>query len=94
LNKTYRRLSWTRTQVTLREIRKQAKTLGIRPASKSKVELIRAIQSAEGNPACFRTGRTHCDQTACCWLEDCVPQQFAEMRQLSGIGARTGKWRR
>ena len=94
MHEIYRRFSRTRTQVTIREIRKRAKALGIKPGSKSKAALVRVIQSAEGNPACFRTGRTHCDETACCWLEDCVPQQFADMRQLSGIGARTGKWRR
>ena len=80
--------------MTIREIRKRAKGLGIRTGSKSKVELVRAIQSAEGNPACFRTGRAHCDETACCWLEDCIPQQFAEQKKLTGIGARTGTWRR
>ena len=78
----------------LSEIRKQAEKLGIKPDSMNKTELIRAIQSAEDNPACFRTGRTHCDQTDCCWLADCVPEQFAETHPVSGIGGRTGKWRR
>jgi len=80
--------------MTLSEIRKRAAKLNVKPDTMSKTELIRAIQSAEGNPACFRTGRTHCDQTDCCWLADCVPEQYAETQKVTGIGARTGKWRR
>jgi len=77
-----------------RDIRKRAMELGLRIDSDNKLELIRAIQAAEGNPQCFRTGCTSCDQTECCWMEDCIPEQYAEMQRVSGIGARTGKWRR
>ena len=80
--------------MTIGDIRKRAKELGLDVKSRSKAKLIRAIQEAEGNPPCFRTGRTVCEQADCCWLEDCIPEQFAEMHRLSGIGARTGKWRR
>jgi len=80
--------------MTIREIRKRAKTLGIKPGRMNKLELVRAVQAAENNPQCFRSGLTHCDQTECLWLEDCIPEQFARQNQLAGIGARTGKWRR
>ena len=80
--------------MTIREIRKRAKELGLKPARKNKLELVRAIQAIEGNPQCFRTRSRHCDETGCLWLEDCIPEQFARQNQLAGIGARTGKWRR
>ena len=83
-----------RDAMTIREIRKRARELGLKVKSKSKAKLIRAIQEAEGNPPCFRTARTGCERTDCCWLEDCIPEQFARVHQLTGIGARTGKWRR
>jgi hypothetical protein len=77
-----------------RDIRKRAMEKGINTNSDNKVELVRAIQAAEGNPQCFQTGRATCDQTECCWMEDCVPQQYAQMPQASTMGARIGKWRR
>jgi hypothetical protein len=80
--------------MTIREIRKRARTLGVTLETNNKADLIRAVQAAEANPQCFRTGRMHCEQTKCCWLEDCIPQQFAEMNQSAGIGARTETWRR
>lgn len=80
--------------MTIREIRKLAKNLGVKSGGKSKLDLVRAIQLIEGNPQCFRTKRRHCDETGCMWLGDCIPEQFARQNQLVGIGARTGKWRR
>ena len=80
--------------MTIREIRKRAKALGVGLDTNNKVDLIRAVQAVENNPQCFRTERAHCDQVQCCWLEDCIPQQFAEMNQAAGVGARTGTWRR
>ncbi|HUW58594.1 MAG TPA: SAP domain-containing protein [Planctomycetota bacterium] len=80
--------------MTITEIRKQAAELGLKVKSRSKAVLIRAIQEAEGNPPCFRTGRITCEQTQCCWLEDCVPEEYARLHRVTGIGARTGKWRR
>ena len=80
--------------MTITEIRQRAAELGLKVKSRSKAVLIRAIQEAEGNPPCFRTGGTTCSHVECSWLEDCVPEQYAQMARLSGIGARTGKWRR
>lgn len=38
----------------------------------TKEELIRKIQQAEGNNACFKSGRKACEQMACCWRPDCI----------------------
>ncbi len=80
--------------MTIREIRKRAKALNIKPGKMSKLELVRAIQATEGSAQCFRTGLAECPQTGCCWLEDCIPEQHARQCRPVGMGARTGKWRR
>ncbi len=61
--------------VTIQEIRRRARLLDVPFKGGDKVELIRAIQAAEKNPQCFRTGRTQCAERACCWLEDCMSPQ-------------------
>jgi len=40
----------------------------------SKSNLIRKIQLAQGKQDCFATGKNHCDQTACPWRKDCMPE--------------------
>ena len=80
--------------MNMKEVRKRAKTAGVTIETENKADLVRAIQAKEGNPQCFHSGRERCAETGCCWLEDCVPQQFAEMRAQKGVGARTGPWRR
>ena len=80
--------------MTTRDIRKRAEAMGLKIDSDNKADLIRAIQAAEGNPQCYHSGQTSCDQTACCWLEDCIPEQWAKQHQTTGIGARLGRWRR
>jgi len=55
------------------EIEKKARGLGIKDTWKySKKELIRQIQQKEGNFQCFGTAVSKCNQTACCWISDCV----------------------
>ena len=55
------------------EIEKKARGLGIRDTWKySKKELIKQIQSKEGNSQCFGTAVNNCNQKACCWISDCV----------------------
>ncbi len=54
------------------EIKEKAKTLGIKPGKTRKADLIRAIQTNEGNVACFETKTDHCDQVECCWRDDCL----------------------
>ena len=48
------------------------KRFKINPVGMSKTELIRKIQTAEGNYPCFGTAEKTCDQQNCLWLEDCV----------------------
>ncbi len=57
----------------LAEIERKARTLGIKDTWKySKKDLVRNIQSAEGNFACFATARVSCEQMGCCWRGDCL----------------------
>ena len=64
---------------TMKEIRESARQLGIRPARMEKVELIRAIQRAEGNFDCYGTAtEEECDQEECLWREDCFRESVAE----------------
>lgn len=54
------------------EVRKKAKELGLKTARMKKEDLIRAVQAAEGNFPCFGTAVGSCDQSLCCWIEDCL----------------------
>jgi hypothetical protein len=55
-------------------LREQAKTLGVSSAGKMrKGDLIRAIQSKEGNQPCFEADwRASCQQQDCCWRGGCL----------------------
>lgn len=56
----------------LEEVRAIAKSHGINPSRFTKAELIKYIQSGEGNFDCFATAYDSvCDQMNCCWREDC-----------------------
>ncbi len=58
----------------MQEIREIAKPLGIKTSRLSKINLVRAIQLAEGNFACFATATAgECDQLDCIWRGDCLP---------------------
>ena len=63
--------------MTNREMRNRAQAAGVTVQTNNKVDLIRAIQAAEGNLQCFQTGRTQCNEVRCCWMADCIPQQVA-----------------
>lgn len=54
------------------EIKKRAKSLGVKVAKRKKAELIRAVQEAEGNFPCFGTAQGYCEQQDCCWRDDCL----------------------
>ncbi|MBC8318784.1 MAG: SAP domain-containing protein [Desulfobulbaceae bacterium] len=54
------------------DVKKKATSVGIKSGKMKKTDLIRAIQLKEGNPTCFQTGITPCDQSTCCWRADCV----------------------
>jgi hypothetical protein len=58
--------------MTMGEIKDKAKNLGITPGTMKKTELIRAIQGAEGNSACYGTTNGTCQWTECCWRSDCL----------------------
>jgi hypothetical protein len=58
--------------LTLPEMKKMAKRLGVKSFGLKKTELVRAIQTAEGNWPCFRTADKTCDRRDCLWLDDCV----------------------
>ncbi len=58
--------------MNMKEIRKKATSLTIKPGAMKKTALIRAIQAKEGNPACFQTNIRPCDQNKCCWRADCL----------------------
>ena len=58
--------------MNLQEIKKIAKQRGLSTGKMRKAESIRAIQEAEGNSACFDTGKAaECGQEKCLWREDC-----------------------
>ena len=56
------------------DIREKAAEIGLKTRLMKKPDMIRAIQTAEGNTPCFATGREACDQVACCWRDDCLPK--------------------
>lgn len=56
----------------LEEIKEMAKQHDIKIGKLKKADLVRAIQSAEGNDACFETGQAAgCGQAECLWRSDC-----------------------
>ena len=56
----------------LAEIKAVAADKGVKAGRMTKAELIRAVQTAEGNPSCFATGQVEeCGETTCLWREDC-----------------------
>ena len=57
----------------MQAVREKAKKLDVNPGRMKKTDLIRAIQAKEGNPECFQMGKDSCDQTECCWQDDCLP---------------------
>ena len=56
----------------IQDIQKIAKKNGINAGKMDKTELIRAIQKAEGNNACFATSAVQtCGQMNCLWRTEC-----------------------
>jgi hypothetical protein len=56
----------------MQEIRSMAKKLGINSFGKTKTQLIREIQRAEGNFACYGTAGDYCDQQDCSFRSLCL----------------------
>lgn len=56
----------------LENVRTIAKSHSIKPNHLSKTELIKAIQTDEGNFDCFASAYNgECNQLSCLWREDC-----------------------
>jgi len=56
----------------MQDIAKIALNNGVKSGKMNKSQLIRAIQKAEGNNACFATDHVQtCEQMNCLWREDC-----------------------
>ena len=58
--------------MTVKELQKMAKGLGVKTSGLRKAEIIREIQKAEGNFDCFAKAADFCDQTHCLFREDCL----------------------
>ncbi len=57
----------------MQDIRVIAKRMEIKTSRMSKLNLIREIQVAEGNNACFASEvAADCDQHSCIWRDDCL----------------------
>lgn len=53
--------------MALKDFKEKAENLGIKPKiGMKKVDLIRSIQTTEGNFPCFGTARDFCNQMSCC----------------------------
>jgi hypothetical protein len=57
--------------MTVNEVKDKARGLGVEPKKMKKTELIHAIQTAEGNTACYGKSNGQCPYTNCCFISDC-----------------------
>ncbi len=71
----------------MNDVLKKAKGLAIktRGVGIRKSDLIRQIQKAEGNFECFGTAKDYCDQSECCFREDCLPRPEAKKKLTKHI---------
>ena len=58
--------------MTVKELQKMAKAMGIKTSGLKKPEMIKQIQITEGNFDCFGTASSYCDQINCLFREDCL----------------------
>jgi hypothetical protein len=59
--------------MNIEEIKKIASRYHIKAGKAKKSDLVRAIQQAEGNQACFNSNKSAtCGQDACMWRTDCT----------------------
>ncbi|MFT5698592.1 MAG: hypothetical protein ACI8ZB_001447 [Desulforhopalus sp.] len=58
--------------MNMKEVQVLARSIGIKPKKYRKTELIRKIQTEEGNVPCFQMNIESCDQKNCCWHKDCL----------------------
>lgn len=65
----------------IQEIRLLAKELSVNSFGKSKVDLIREIQRAQGNFDCFGSAVDYCDQLECAFRELCLSEQKTKKKR-------------
>jgi hypothetical protein len=53
------------------QLKKKAKKLGVNAGKMKKAQLVHSIQGAEGNNQCYGRSNNTCDQTLCCFRDDC-----------------------
>lgn len=58
--------------MTVKELQKVAKAMGIKTTGLRKAEMIREIQRTEGNFDCFGSAIDYCDQMKCLFRKDCL----------------------
>ena len=58
-------------RMTMPEIKKRAKMMGIMPGKMKKAELIHSIQRAESCTPCYGRSNGECPWLECCWRSDC-----------------------
>jgi hypothetical protein len=66
--------------MNMADIRKAAKDLDIRSFGKTKVALVREIQTKQGNFDCFAKVKDYCDQLDCRFREACF-KEAAKLKQ-------------
>lgn len=60
--------------MNMNQVKSKAKEMGIKIGKMKKGELIRSIQTQEGNFPCFESASSYCDQEYCSWRKDCITQ--------------------
>ena len=65
----------TQKSLTMTQIKEKAKRLGVNAGKMKKVELIHAVQVAEGCTPCYGRSNGNCPWTQCCWRGDCFTNQ-------------------
>jgi hypothetical protein len=56
----------------MKELRQKAKELEVKAGRMKKVDLVRTIQTAEGNQPCFGKSGGECSEMNCCFRDDCM----------------------
>ena len=54
------------------DVQRKAKEMGIKASRFKKADLIRKIQTKEGNTPCFQVSNESCIQGECCWKNECL----------------------
>ena len=64
----------------MQEVRAIAKSMGIKSFGKTKADLIREIQRAEGNFDCYGSAQDFCDQIDCSFRGSCLQEPNSPRR--------------